>query len=85
MAVNLEQPEPVPVIDDCSRGLTRRLPFSDKRSVPANYHSFNFSILNSDSNAHRSRRKSGLNHKSGATFFLFSGIYFLSINSSCEK
>ena len=39
-----------------SLDLTRTLPFSEKRSVPACYHGGNISILDSDFDVHRSRR-----------------------------
>ena len=39
-----------------SLDLTRTLPFSDKRSVPACYHGGNISTLDSDFDVHRSGR-----------------------------
>ena len=67
------------------RNITRPLPFSDKRSVPPCYHGGNISTLDSDSDAHRSRRNKWLKPWQPSAIFLFAGIYFLSVHAICEK
>ena len=55
--------------------LTRPLPFSDKRSVPACYHGGNISTLDSDFDVHRSGRNKRFETYKAGNIFLFAGIY----------
>ena len=65
--------------------LTRPLPFSDKRSVPACYHGGNISTLDSDSDVHRSLRNKWLKPWEPGNISLFGGINFFSVHAICEK